>query len=170
MALEQLRLGEPVRPGSDPAYRDSSSPGHTFVIFLAFKSTLCPTGDSRNSILKACNLPPRSASQQSLASHGSFCCLRQAPGPSTAASPGARAPINRDLYEIPGSSLAPGRRYFFVLLSSSPGESVVPHPRVCCKSLALINQSSSNELVNAGPTPPWMTGTVMNANYFSINN
>lgn len=51
-----------------------------------------------------------------------------------------------------------------------PGESVVRHPRVCCAGSALINQSPSNELVNVGPTPPWMTGTVMNANYFSINN
>lgn len=80
------------------------------LFYLLLKSTLCPAGDSCSSILKACNLP------QCSASHMSFCRRRRVPGPSARVSPGASAPINKDLREILGSSLAPRRRYLFLLL------------------------------------------------------
>lgn len=81
------------------------------LFYLLLKSTLCPAGDSCSSILKICNS----------ASHMSFCRRRRVPGPSAWVSPGASATINKDLHEILGSSLAPRRRYLFLLLCLTLG-------------------------------------------------
>lgn len=138
-----------------------------YLVLLPFKSISCPTGDSRDSTFKSLPLAasiqiPSEAVAATATGRGRVTQLggTRCPGCSN-------VPVLAFL--PPPWDPRPAKKASLPARSSTPGQCGLP-PESVYKSSAFMNQSLREELVNAGPRSPRMTGTSRNANHFIINN